>query len=137
MKVVASRDFLNVPTLSFSGFTDASGKSLTPHKLHVPKGARFELGTADQKSTTDLSAGDKLKAVQLLPGGGAACIVFASDTLAVERIDKQVALKATQDAQVKAAAPPTIADLMNTVNGLSKTVGELLAALAAAKPLKA
>lgn len=135
MKVVASRDFLNVNGLSFSDFTDADGKSLTPHKNHVPKGARFEIGKGID-IVEDLSAGDKLKLVQLLPTGGANCIVYAKDKDTVAKIDKEVTLIAKHKAAEKAAQPPTNADLLSRLDKLAGTVDTLLQALAAAKPVK-
>lgn len=135
MKVVASRDFLNVNGLSFTDFTDADGKSLTPHKHHVPRGARFEIGKGIDL-IEDLSAGDKLKLVQLLPTGGANCIVYAKDKDAVAKIDKEVALLAKHKEAAKAAQPPTNSDLVSRLDKLAGTVDALLQALAGAKPVK-
>jgi hypothetical protein len=143
MKVVASRDFLNVTELSFSGFTDADGKEITTYKGrplvkgHIPKGARFEIGTAEQKQPGELSPGDQKKTVQLLPGGGANCIVLASNVRAVELIDKQVAQKKAHDEAAKAATPASIADILAVVNKLMESNAALVQALAAAKPVKA
>lgn len=134
MKVVASRDFLNVGKLGFTNFTDASGSPITTHKNHVPKGARFDIGTSD--IIGDLIPSDKDKLVWLLPSGGANCIVFAKDADTVKKIDKEVAEAKAHKEAAKAAVPPTISDVMGVVTKLMESNAKLIEALAGAKPVK-
>ena len=130
MKVVASRDFANVTALGLGPFTDAAGKLLTPsHKSMVHKGSRFDIGTTDV--VADLSAGDKLKLVQLLPTGGAACIVFASDTAMVKKIDAEVAeAKAKAKADEDTVAAPALGDILAALKQQSDAMTLLMAVMA-------
>lgn len=133
MKLVASRDFCNVPVLAIADLTDADGKVLKPpHARHVPKGARFEIGKADQQTVDDLNANDKLKLVQLLPSGGANCAVFATDKGAVARIDKEVAQDKARS-KIEDAPATSLDDVVASNNKVTDAIGSLVAAMAPKK----
>jgi hypothetical protein len=133
MKLVASRDFANVPGLAIGELQTPDGKVLTaPHPKHVPKGSRFEIGKTDQQTIDDLNANDKLKIVQLLPSGGANCAVFAKDTGAVAKIDKEVA-ENQKRAKIENKPAVSLDDVVASNNRVADALGDLVSQLAAKK----
>ncbi len=113
MKLVATRPFANVRSLSLK-----VGDS--EHKDHVPKGARFSIGTAE--IAEDLEPADKEKLLRLHHSG---CIVPESDLKAVKKIDDEVALENKREERAKATSPGGLA-------ALSDQIATLMAAGAAA-----
>lgn len=111
MKLVAARDFANVKPLSIK-------QEPGPLRGHIAKGTRFEIGTAEKSE--DLEPSDKEKVLRLYY---AKCIVEASDTKSVAKIDAEVVLEKKRDER---AAPvgsdDLVAKIVAAVAALNKPV---------------
>ena len=86
MKLVAKKDFANVPSLAIQLEWYVKGADGKPLKNHIHKGARFSIGTSE--IFDGLDEADKNKVAQLMVSNS---VMVASDKPAVDKIDAEVA----------------------------------------------
>jgi hypothetical protein len=124
MKLVARRDFANVPKL---GLKLTDGTKGFVHAGHVHKGHRFEVGTSD--IFEDLKVEDQATVAQLI---GSRCAVYDVDAnkAVLAKIDAEVSEAARQSKSVNAA--PSMAELI--ASAVSGAVAKALADAGVIKP---
>ena len=93
MKFVAASDFLNVSRLGLKAISGA------PHKNHIPKGARFEIGEGE--NLKELSVQDQENIAHLYHAGR---IVSEKNEDAVKLIDAEVKTEADRLAKLEKAS---------------------------------
>ena len=105
MKFVARKDFANAPSLKLKLTKDTPG---FVHELHVHKGHRFSVGSADTLELEDNQA-NKVIIAQLIVSKSA---VIDNDKNAplIKKIDAEVAAERKQAEAVKAA--PSLPELV-------------------------
>lgn len=96
MKLVAKKDFANVPSLAIKLEWYVKGADGKPLKNHIYKGARFSIGTSE--IFDELDETDKNKVAQLMASNS---VMVASDKPAVDKIDAEVAADRQREKQEK------------------------------------
>lgn len=101
MKLIAIRDFANVPSLQVGKGSDGKFPVEFPHENHVPKGYKFSIGTGE--TIEGLKASDK-ETIAALLGSKAVIIDNEANSKKVAAVLKEAAQEKA-DAKIKSEAP--------------------------------